>query len=72
MSSPTKHDTNRPGPAAQQPAEPDTHTKRGAPTDRTYEDAGDGTLTGSVPAGLTVEELREQARSNKTVDGGTG
>jgi hypothetical protein len=47
-------------------------TGQGAPTDRTHEDAGDGTLTGSTPAGLTADELRKQANSDKTDDGGTG
>ncbi|MBI0534563.1 hypothetical protein D9599_03130 [Roseomonas sp. KE2513] len=50
----------------------DTHTEGGAPTDQAHEDAGDGTLSGSVPAGLTSRELRELAESGKTDDGGTG
>lgn len=49
-----------------------SHTPEGAPTDKAHEEAGDGTLAGSTPAGLTLEQLREQARSDKTDDGGTG
>lgn len=52
--------------------EADKHTGRGAPTDEAHQDAGDGTLTGSTPAGLTVDELLEQANSDKPDDGGTG
>ena len=48
------------------------HTEGGAPTDEAHQDAGDGTLTGSVPAGLSVGELLEQAEGGKTDDGGTG
>ena len=48
------------------------HTDQGAPTDAAHQDAGDGSLTGSTPAGLTVDELLEQANSNKSSDGGTG
>lgn len=48
------------------------HTGQGAPTDEAHQDAGDGSLTGSIPAGLTVDELMEQANSNKPNDGGTG
>ena len=36
-------------------------TEQGAPTDKAHQDAGDGTLTGSVPAGLTADELQKQA-----------
>lgn len=49
-----------------------THTDGGAPTDEAHQDAGDGTLTGSVPAGLSVDELLQQAANGKTDDGGTG
>ncbi len=59
-------------PGAVAPAEPDAHTPQGAPTDEAHQDAGDGALTGSIPAGLTVDELQEQASSGKTDDGGTG
>jgi hypothetical protein len=48
------------------------HTGQGAPTDEAHQDTGDGSLTGSTPAGLTVDELLEQANSGKPVDGGTG
>jgi hypothetical protein len=52
--------------ARREPAEEDQmserkHTDQGAPTDATHQDAGDGSLTGSVPAGLTPEQLRERA-----------
>ena len=49
-----------------------THTGQGAPTDGAHQEAGDGSLTGSTPAGLTVDELLEQADSGKPDDGGTG
>ena len=52
-------------------ASDETHTGQGAPTDQAHQDAGDGALTGSVPAGLTGDELLEQA-SGKLDDGGTG
>lgn len=57
---------------AGQPGKADEHTEQGAPTDKAHQDAGDGSLTGSTPAGLTVDELLEQANSDKPVDGGTG
>ncbi|MBP0491637.1 hypothetical protein [Roseomonas indoligenes] len=49
-----------------------THTAGGAPTNKAHLDDGDGTLTGSVPAGLTSEELRKLAESDKTDNSGTG
>ena len=55
-----------------QPVTEETHTKAGAPTDEAHQDAGDGSLTGSTPAGLTVDELLKQAGSGKPDDGGTG
>lgn len=54
------------------PTSDSAHTGQGAPTDEAHQDAGDGSLTGSIPAGLTVDELMEQANSNKPSDGGTG
>ena len=48
------------------------HTKGGAPKDSAHQEAGDGALTGSVPAGLSREELRRVAESDKTDDSGTG
>ena len=54
------------------PTDEATHTGQGAPTDKAHQDAGDGSLTGSTPAGLTVDELLEQANSDKASDGGTG
>lgn len=53
------------------PTADETHTDQGAPTDQAHQDAGDGTLTGSTPAGLTGDELLKQA-SGKSDDGGTG
>lgn len=47
-------------------------TEQGAPTDQAHQDAGDGTLTGSVPAGLTADELKTLSEQPKTDDGGTG
>lgn len=48
------------------------HTDQGAPTDVAHQDIGDGSLTGSIPAGLTADELLRLANSNKPSDGGTG
>ena len=56
----------------EKPTEDESHTDQGAPTDQAHQDAGDGALTGSVPAGLTGDELLEQANSGKLDDGGTG
>ena len=36
-------------------------TEQGAPTDAAHQKAGDGTLTGSVPAGLTPDQLKDKA-----------
>ena len=47
------------------------HTGQGGPTDEAHQDAGDGSLAGSVSAGLTADEFVEQANSNKPSDGGT-
>ncbi|MBR0646465.1 hypothetical protein [Plastoroseomonas hellenica] len=49
-----------------------THTAEGAPKDEAHRKEGDGTLSGAVPAGLTAEQLREQAESDKTDNSGTG
>lgn len=54
------------------PTEDDTHTSRGAPTDTAHRDAGDGSLTGAIPAGLTSDELKQAADSDQPNDGGTG
>ena len=56
---------------AEPAAEDDAHTAGGAPTDQAHQDAGDGTLTGSVPAGLSLKQLREAADNDKTDDSGT-
>jgi hypothetical protein len=47
------------------------HTPEGAPTDAAHQDAGDGALTGSVPAGLTTDELRDQASGSGRDDAAT-
>lgn len=49
-----------------------THTKGGAPTDKAHEDVGDGSTTGSVPAGLTLAEMDEIANEGTSNDGGVG
>ena len=58
-------------PEAKPSAEDGAHTAGGAPTDQAHQDAGDGTLAGSVPAGLSLKELREAAKGDKTDDSGT-
>lgn len=40
-------------------------TPGGAPTDEAHQAAGDGTLTGSTPAGLSVDELLDRASTNQ-------
>ena len=62
---------NKAKPEAERPPDDDAHTAGGAPTDQAHQDAGDGTLTGSVPAGLSLEQLREAANNDKTDDSGT-
>ncbi|MFL5255463.1 MAG: hypothetical protein ACJ8AI_21725 [Rhodopila sp.] len=47
------------------------HTPEGAPTDAAHQDAGDGALTGSVPAGLTTDEQRDQASGSGRDDAAT-
>lgn len=47
------------------------HTPEGAPTDAAHQDAGDGALTGSTPAGLTRKELLERAQEQTRDDAGT-
>lgn len=49
-----------------------THTESGAPTDKAHLEAGDGTLAGSIPAGLSVEELQAIAEDDQSVESGTG
>ena len=56
----------------EKPVDDETHTDKDAPTEEVHLDAGNGPLTGSTSAGLTVDELLKQAHSNKTDDGGTG
>jgi hypothetical protein len=52
-------------------ASTDTHTRSGAPTDKAHLEAGDGALKGSIPAGLSIEELRQIAEEDQSVDSGT-
>lgn len=59
---PTKDDT-KPEPS---------HTENGAPTDGAHAEAGDGSSAGSVPAGLTVDELLKQAEEGGGNEGGAG
>jgi len=72
MMSGSQNDADTAPSDAEPPMEDRGHTDSGAPTDQAHQDAGDGSLTGSIPAGLTVDELMEQANSNKPSDGGTG
>jgi hypothetical protein len=61
-------DGSGPKPFADDPV----HTEGGAPTDQAHRDVGDGTLTGSMPAGLTPAEMAEVADKDPSVDPGTG
>ncbi len=72
MTSGSKDDADTASSDVTKPAAEETHTSQGAPTDEAHLEAGDGSLTGSTPAGLTTDELLEQANSRKTDDGGTG
>ena len=47
------------------------HTPDGAPTNRAHRDAGDGTLIGSVPAGLSPQEMEALANTDQPAEGGT-
>ena len=67
----TDDHANEAKPDAEPSARDGAHTAGGAPTDQAHQDAGDGTLTGSVPAGLGLEQLREAANNNKTDDSET-
>jgi hypothetical protein len=53
-------------------AGPETNTPGGAPTDEAHREVGDGTLLGSIPAGLSPEELRKIADDDQSVESGTG
>lgn len=54
------------------PGTPDSqHTDQGAPTDAAHEEAGDGSLNGSTPAGLTRDQLLEKARDQDRDDPGS-
>ena len=72
MTSGSKGDADAAPSDVEQPVKDETHTGQGAPTDDAHLDAGDGSLTGSIPAGLTADELQKQANSGNAVDGGTG
>lgn len=72
MMSGSKDDADTAPSNVEVPSKESAHTGQGAPTDEAHQDAGDGSLTGSIPAGLTVDELMKQANSNKPSDGGTG
>ena len=47
------------------------NTEQGAPTDAAHQGSGDGSLTGSIPAGLTAEELLERAKQGERDDAGS-
>ncbi|MGK2911323.1 MAG: hypothetical protein ACSLE1_16205 [Sphingobium sp.] len=49
-----------------------SHTESGAPTNAAHEAVGDGTLTGSVPAGLTPDEMEDMANTDQSGEPGTG
>jgi len=53
-------------------ANDETHTDGGAPTDKAHEEVGDGSSTGSIPAGLTVSEMEEFVKKGGGNEGGTG
>lgn len=48
------------------------HTPGGAPTNAAHEAVGDGTLTGSAPAGLSPEEMAAMAAKDQLSESGTG
>lgn len=50
---------------------PEAHTPSGAPTDKAHKEVGDGTLVGSIPAGLSLEELQKIADDDRSVESGT-
>jgi hypothetical protein len=52
-------------------AGPQTQTPSGAPTDQAHKDVGDGTLVGSIPAGLSLDELQKIADNDQSVESGT-
>lgn len=53
-------------------AEDATHTGSGAPTDKAHEEVGDGSSTGSIPAGLTISEMEELSKKGGGNEGGAG
>ncbi|MFH5925922.1 hypothetical protein [Roseomonas xinghualingensis] len=66
-----KDETNKVSPGVQPSGKDGTHTASGAPTDKAHLKDGDGSLAGSIPAGLSSRELHEVAKSDKTTDSGT-
>lgn len=48
------------------------HTPGGAPTNAAHQAVGDGTLTGSAPAGLSPEEMAAMAEKDQLSESGTG
>ena len=47
------------------------HTAQGAPTDAAHQAVGDGSLTGSIPAGLTIREMEERRKNAPRDDAGS-
>jgi hypothetical protein len=58
-------------PDVQPSAEDPAHTGSGAPTNEAHREVGDGTLIGSVPAGLTPKEMEETENLDQLSEGGT-
>ena len=52
-------------------AEDPSHTESGAPTNEAHREVGDGTLVGSMPAGLTPDEMENMANTDQLSEGGT-
>jgi hypothetical protein len=67
-----RDDAGPPGARGEVTAGPGRDTESGAPTDEAHREVGDGTLVGSIPAGLSPEELCEIANSDQSVESGTG
>lgn len=67
---PKPADDHAPGarPAADDPA----HSESGAPTNQAHREAGDGTLVGSIPAGLSPDEMDEAENLDQSAESGTG
>lgn len=65
-------DDPKPIPDVPASGEDSSHTASGAPTNAAHEAVGDGTLTGSVPAGLTPDEMEDMANTDQAGEPGTG